>query len=90
MWGRGKGGACGEATKYTAGNKTSTHSIEKGAGAQQYIGHASKRHSIRAKRMENQKGDSNICGVWGREYKGTKTKENREQGFRKAAKESMM
>jgi len=37
--------------------------MEKDAGAQQCTGHASERHSIGGKRMENQKGDSNVCGV---------------------------
>jgi len=63
MWGRGKGGICGGATKCTAGKETSTVPMEKGAGAQWYMGHASERHSIGGKRMENQKGDSNVCGV---------------------------
>jgi len=37
--------------------------IEKGTGAQQCMGHTSERHSIGGKRIENQKGDSNVCGV---------------------------
>jgi len=43
--------------------KASALLMEKGTRAQQCTRHASERHSIGGKRMENQKGDSNVCGV---------------------------
>ena len=63
MWGREDSGACGKATKDTAGKEADTLPMEKGAGAQRHVGYASKRCSIGGKRMENQRGDSNICEV---------------------------
>jgi len=54
---------CGKVTKDTAGKEASTLPMEKGAGAQRHAGYASKRCSIGGKRMENQRGDSNICEV---------------------------
>ena len=65
MWGREESGVCSKATKGTARKEASALPTEKGTGAQQRIGYASKRHSIRGKRMENQRDDSNICKVWG-------------------------
>ena len=63
MWGRGKDSACGKVTKCLVGKETGALLMKKGARAQQYMGHASKRHNIGGERMENQKGDSNVCGV---------------------------
>jgi len=65
MWDRGKSGMCNEATKYAAGKEAGTLPTEKGTKAQQHVRHASERRSIEGKRMENQKGDSNVCEVWG-------------------------
>jgi len=65
MWGRGKSGMCGKATKYAAEKEAGTLPTKKGAGAQRCTGHASERCSIGGKRMKNQKEDSNVCGVWG-------------------------
>ena len=58
IWGREESSVCDKATKGIAGKRT-------GTGAQRYMGYASERHSIGGKRMENQRGDSNVCGVWG-------------------------
>ena len=65
MWGRGESGTYGKATKGTAGKEAGTLSTEKGIGVQWHMGYTSKKHSIGGKRMENQRGDSNVCGIWG-------------------------
>jgi len=65
MWDRGESSVCGKATKGIAGKEASTLPMEKGTGAQWHTGYASKRCSIGGKRIENQREDSNICGIWG-------------------------
>jgi len=55
---------CGKATKGAAGKKASTLPTEKGTGAQRCAEYVFERCSIGGKRIENQRGDSNVCGVW--------------------------
>ena len=55
--------------------------MEKSTGILWHIGHVSKRCNIRGKRIEDKVEDSNICEIWGYNYKGTKTERNQEQGF---------
>jgi len=50
-------------TKGTAREEASVSSIGKGVGVQQHMGHTSKRHSIRGKRLEDKIGGSDICRV---------------------------
>jgi len=63
MWGKGESSVYDKATKGIAGKEASILPMEKGTGAQWRTGYASKRRSIRGKRIENQRGDSNICGM---------------------------
>jgi len=61
---RKKSGACGNATRGAAEEKTSALLVEKGTRTQWHTGHASKRRSIGEGRIEDQTRSSNVCGVW--------------------------